>query len=186
MGFAMADAFAELGAEVILISGPTNLIPPGSVKKYITVSSSDEMYNQCIKYYPSVDIAVLSAAVADYKPTDISVQKIKSDSENLTINLVKTRDIAKELGQQKSQKQILVGFALETENETQNAKAKLLKKNLDLIVLNSLNDKGAGFGNDTNKISIIDKDNKIHNFGLKSKKDVALDIIKSICEKIKY
>jgi phosphopantothenoylcysteine decarboxylase/phosphopantothenate--cysteine ligase len=184
MGFALANSFAESGAEVILISGPTNLVPEKHLKNFIQVNSAEEMYNQCMKYFPSVDIAVLSAAVADYKPSGISEQKIKSHKESLILELVKTTDIAKELGNIKSRNQILVGFALETENEIQNAQTKLQKKNLDLIVLNSLNDDGAGFGNDTNKISIIDKHNKILNFGLKSKKEVACDIINVIFEKM--
>jgi phosphopantothenoylcysteine decarboxylase/phosphopantothenate--cysteine ligase len=183
MGFALANAFSESGAEVILISGPTNLVSDKQIKTYIPVKSSEEMYNQCLKYFPFADITVLSAAVADYKPADISVQKIKSNSENLTLNLVKTVDIAEKLGQIKTTQQILVGFALETDNEIENAKAKMHKKNLDLIVLNSLGDKGAGFGHDTNKISIIDWHNKIQKFGLKSKKEVALDIINVIYEK---
>jgi phosphopantothenoylcysteine decarboxylase/phosphopantothenate--cysteine ligase len=184
MGFALADKFSESGAEVILISGPTNIVSERPLKKYIPVKTSDEMYNHCIKHFPTVDIAVLSAAVADYKPADISLQKIKSKNKHLTINMVKTIDIAQELGRIKLPKQILVGFALETENEIQNAKAKMLKKNLDLIVLNSLSDEGAGFGYDTNKITIIDKDNKIQKFGLKSKREVALDIINVIHEKM--
>jgi phosphopantothenoylcysteine decarboxylase / phosphopantothenate---cysteine ligase len=185
MGFALANEFTERGAEVILVSGPTNLVPHEMIRKFIPVKSAEEMHTQCIKYFPSVDIAVLSAAVADYKPADISVQKIKSNIGNLTVNLVKTVDIAKELGHLKSSVQILVGFALETENEIQNAQNKLLKKNLDMIVLNSMKDEGAGFGNDTNKISIIDRHNNILNFGLKSKKDVAHDIINEIFKKMK-
>jgi phosphopantothenoylcysteine decarboxylase/phosphopantothenate--cysteine ligase len=180
MGFSLANAFAESGAEVILISGPTNLVPEKSLKQCVFVKSADEMYKQCIKFFPLIDIAVLSAAVADYKAEVTSSQKIKSSSDKLTVNLVKTVDIANELGKIKSQKQILVGFALETENEIQNARLKMSKKNFDLIVLNSLNDEGAGFGHDTNKISILDRHNNIHNFGLASKKQVASDIIKII------
>lgn len=185
MGYALADGFIEAGADVTLISGPSKLDPPDSVAKFVTVKSSDEMFEQCKQLFPLNDIAIFSAAVADYKPENTAPQKIKSDEENKSLQLVKTVDIAKEMGAQKRPDQLIVGFALETENEIEHAEGKLKNKNLDLIVLNSLKDEGAGFEHDTNKVTIIDKDNKIHNFGLKSKSEVALDIIGLLSEKIK-
>jgi phosphopantothenoylcysteine decarboxylase/phosphopantothenate--cysteine ligase len=142
------------------------------------------MYNHCVSLFPDTDIAILSAAVADYKSVEIADQKIKKSENQISVDLEKTKDILSYLGSIKS-KQILVGFALETTNEVQHAKEKLVRKNADLIVLNSLNDKGAGFGYDTNKISIIQKNNKIVDFPLKSKKDVAVDIINEIISLIR-
>jgi phosphopantothenoylcysteine decarboxylase / phosphopantothenate---cysteine ligase len=182
MGFALAEVFAESGAEVTLVSGPTGLNPHKLIKHYIQIKSADEMYKHCLTYFPTSDITILSAAVADYKPAEAAGKKIKSNDQSLSIDLIKTIDIAEELGKLKSSGQFLAGFALETNDELQNARAKMKKKNFDLIVLNSLNDAGAGFGFDTNKITIIDRHNKIHNFGLKSKKEVACDILQVIDE----
>ena len=142
------------------------------------------MFHACSSLIPECDIAVFAAAVADYKPVRQARQKIKSKSGDLVIALEKTVDIAAELGRKKKKNQFFVGFALETDNEMVNARAKLSAKNFDLIVLNSLRDEGAGFGHETNKVSVIGKDNKIHKFGLKMKSEVAADIINLISEKI--
>lgn len=184
MGYALAEVSALWGAHVSLISGPSTLEPPRNIDEFIPVNTSDEMYAACKKVFASTDIAIFSAAVADYKPENKANNKIKSTNAERSLHLVKTIDIAKELGKLKRTGQIMVGFALETESELEHAKDKLSKKNLDMIVLNSLNDKGAGFGHDTNKVTIIDKDNKIHNFGLKSKSEVASDILHILSEKI--
>lgn len=183
MGYAIAERLANLGAHVTLVSGPTAMHtsnPQVSVKK---VMSAEEMYEACVAVFPQTDIAVLAAAVADYRPTVKADQKIKKKDENLTIELTKTRDIAASLGKIK-QKQVVVGFALETEHEQDNALKKLESKNFDLIVLNSLNDAGAGFGHDTNKITIIDRSGSVKKFDLKSKKEVARDIVSAILEKV--
>lgn len=140
------------------------------------------MYQACKLQFPSSDITVLSAAVADYKPLQVAEQKIKKGDGNMILELIKTHDIALELGKLKKNGQLIVGFALETENEKANAEKKMNAKNFDLIVLNSLNDAGAGFGHDTNKISIIDLKNGIKEFNLKTKKEVARDIVKAIIE----
>jgi phosphopantothenoylcysteine decarboxylase/phosphopantothenate--cysteine ligase len=180
MGFALAEAYAAKGASVKLITGPTSLNCNSKNIKRIDVVSAENMYQQTIEAFKKANIAILSAAVADFKPTQISSQKIKKQNTTLQINLVPTIDILSELGKMKKSNQLLIGFALETENEIENAKAKIKKKNLDLIVLNSLNDKGAGFKGDTNKISIIDKKNKIQRFVLKPKSEVAEDILNAI------
>lgn len=184
MGFAIAESLANLGAIVNLVSGPTALHtshPNVIVKK---VMSAGEMYEACMSLFPTSDIAVLAAAVADYKPTVKADQKIKKKDETLTIELTKTKDIAASLGKLKHNGQIIVGFALETEQEKENALKKLESKNFDLIVLNSLNDTGAGFGHDTNKITLIDRNQMIKSFELKSKKQVARDIASAILDKI--
>jgi phosphopantothenoylcysteine decarboxylase / phosphopantothenate---cysteine ligase len=184
MGFAIAEALADKGANVNLVSGPTQLHtkhPRISVKR---VTSSEEMYTVCNSLFPSADITVLSAAVADYKPAQVATQKIKKKDEELTLTLTKTHDIAASLGKLKHNGQIIVGFALETEQEQSNALKKLESKNFDLIVLNSLNDKGAGFGHDTNKVTLIDRQQQVRSFDLKSKKEVAADIVNAIIEKI--
>ena len=179
MGYELAAAAAALGAEVILVSGPSALAKPTGVST-ISVTSAKEMYQAVEKNFSSADVVILSAAVADYTPKTVADKKIKKKEAEFNIELTKTIDIAAETGKIKRQGQITVGFALETDNELENAKGKLSSKNLDLIVLNSLNDQGAGFGHDTNKITILDKDNKISNFGLKSKKEVASDILETI------
>ena len=183
MGYAIAEAAAILGAEVFLVSGPTSLqvaIPGIHLHK---VTSANEMYDAAHQYYENSDVAILSAAVADYRPKNVASQKIKKKEGELHIELEKTEDILASLGKTKQQ-QFLVGFALETQNELENAKRKLEKKNLDLIVLNSLNDKGAGFGTNTNKVTFITRDNKVIPFEVKDKKEVAYDILQHIIDHI--
>jgi phosphopantothenoylcysteine decarboxylase / phosphopantothenate---cysteine ligase len=182
MGFAIAEQLAQQGASVTLITGPTYLSKELKGVHVIPVSSADEMYEASVANFQDADISVLSAAVADYKPSQKADQKIKKKDETLTLELVKTKDIAAELGKLKTNGQLIVGFALETENEQAHAEKKLTSKNFDLIVLNSLNDKGAGFGHDTNKITIIDSNKKSKEFNLKSKKEVARDIVTTIIE----
>ncbi len=181
MGYQLAEAAANMGAEVILVSGPSTLDKPSGVT-FIKIVSAKDMFLAVEKHFSTADIVILSAAVADYTPITVADKKIKKKEEQFSIELTKTIDIAKETGKLKKEKQITVGFALETDNELENAKGKLASKNLDLIVLNSLNDQGAGFGHDTNKITILDKNNKIRNFGLKSKKEVAIDILDAVHE----
>ena len=183
MGFELANTATKLGASVFLISGPTNLQLSNKKIKRIDITSSDEMFNQVKKIYKNFDIIIMSAAVADFKPKIISNNKIKKKNEFISLDLEKTRDILSYIGTNKSN-QFIVGFALETDNEFENAKTKLHSKNLDLIVLNSLKDKGAGFGFETNKVSIIDKENKVINFPLKSKELVSYDIFNIIIEKL--
>lgn len=182
MGFAIAEQLAQQGATVTLITGPTYLSKELKGIKVIPVNSADEMYEASVANFKDSDISVLSAAVADYKPAQKAGQKIKKKDETLTLELVKTKDIAAELGKLKTNGQFIVGFALETENEQAHAEKKLTSKNFDLIVLNSLNDTGAGFGHDTNKITIIDSNKKSKEFNLKSKKEVARDIVTTIIE----
>lgn len=175
MGYAIAQELNRLGAFVTLVSGPTHLQTPGGVEK-IAVESAQEMLGACQQYFQQSDIVVMSAAVADYTPKEVESQKIKKKTDTFSIELKKTVDILATLGNTKTDKQILVGFALETNNELENAKDKLQRKNLDLVVLNSLNDTGAGFATDTNKITIIDRAGVEHQFDLKSKAEVAQDI----------
>ena len=179
MGFDIAITAANLGAEVILITGPTHLSTTNTNLTLIRVTSAQEMYDTCHQYYDGVDVAICAAAVADYKPKKVSDHKIKKSENELSIELEKTKDILASLGQVK-QKQFLIGFALETENEIENAKLKIQKKNLDLIVLNSLQDDGAGFGKSTNKITFIDKNFSIEPMELKTKELVAVDIINKV------
>jgi len=183
MGFALAHVAADLGAEVTLITGPVHLQTDHDSILTIPVTSAEEMYKVVHEKFEHCDVAILSAAVADYKPKVMAENKIKKKEGSMSIELVKTKDILQSLGVIKSDK-YLVGFALETENEIENAKTKLKKKNLDLIVLNSLNDKGAGFRSDTNKVTLIDKDNKMLSFDVKPKKEVALDIVQYIIKDI--
>lgn len=183
MGFEIAKAAANAGAEVFLVSGPTHQSVKHSLIHVIPVVTADEMYNEANKCFTTCDVAILSAAVADYKPKNPADQKIKKQGDTLTLELVKTKDILASLGETKTS-QYLVGFALETENELENAKTKLKKKNLDLIVLNSLNDKGAGFKSETNKVTFIDKSENITNFDLKPKHEVAKDIVDKIIEQL--
>lgn len=180
MGFALAEEFASQGAEVILVCGPNALKTVNPNIHRIDITSAEELFDASVKAFKSVNIAVLSAAVADYKPATVANQKIKKSSGSKNIDLVPTKDTLEELGKLKKSNQLLIGFALETENENENAKAKIKKKNLDFIVLNSLNDTGAGFKTDTNKITIIDKYNKSIKFELKSKAEVAKDIVEKI------
>lgn len=183
MGFEIAKQAANLGAEVILISGPTSQTISHSFIKIVSIVSAEEMYNAVHDYFNDVDIAILSAAVADFKPKDVASQKIKKKENTLTLELEKTKDILASLGAIKK-KQYLVGFALETNDELENAKGKLKTKNLNLIVLNSLNDKGAGFKSDTNKVTFIDDKQKVNEFQLKSKADVAKDLMNEIIKQI--
>ena len=183
MGFDIANELAKNGAEVTLVSGPTHLHTKNSSINLIRVSSAQDMYDACHQYYADVDVAVLSAAVADYRPKNVATQKIKKKEAALSIELEPTKDILKSLGEIKKN-QLLVGFALETNDEVQNAKSKLTRKNLDFIVLNSLRDEGAGFATDTNKITIIDADLNEKSFDLKSKTEVSKDIVNEIIQKL--
>jgi phosphopantothenoylcysteine decarboxylase/phosphopantothenate--cysteine ligase len=183
MGFAIAKTAANLGAEVILISGPSHQQIQHSFVQRIDVKSADEMYKVAHQHFANSDIAILSAAVADYKPKNIASQKIKKKDATLEIVLTPTKDILASLGEIKKS-QLLVGFALETNNEEANAISKLKRKNLDVIVLNSLQDKGAGFATDTNKITIIDKSLHKTAFDLKSKDAVAKDIMNEILKRL--
>ena len=181
MGFAIAEEAEKRGAKVILISGPTAL----STDKNISlekVNSAKEMYNAVFQHFDNTDIAIMSAAVADYAPKEVAQEKIKKNDKEMTITLVKNPDILKTMGEKKKN-QFLVGFALETQNEEENAKGKLVRKNLDMIVLNSLKDSGAGFKNDTNKIKIITPSEQ-KDFALKSKEDVAKDILDFVEEQL--
>ncbi len=183
MGFKLAKKAANLGAEVFLITGPSNEKVSNSLIHRIDVISAEEMYTEVHKKYADATIAILSAAVSDYKPKIVAENKIKKSTDTMTLELVKTHDILASLGKIKKA-QFLVGFALETNNEIENAIGKLKKKNLDLIVLNSLQDKGAGFKKETNKVTIIDKFEKISEFSLKSKAEVAKDIFNEILNRI--
>lgn len=178
MGFSIAEEAAQRGAKVILVSGPSSLKTDNPSITLHRVTSAKEMLAKVMENFDNVDIAIASAAVADYAPMEIAKEKIKKNDDNLTIELVKNPDILKTMGENKKH-QILVGFALETQNEEENAKGKLEKKNLDMIVLNSLRDEGAGFKNDTNKIKIFTKTDKIE-FSLKTKDDVAKDILNTV------
>jgi phosphopantothenoylcysteine decarboxylase/phosphopantothenate--cysteine ligase len=185
MGFAIADELASLGADVTLISGPSTQISKQLSVKRIDITSAAEMLQECLIHFSSATVCVMSAAVADYAPIYISPQKIKKTIDPLNIELKKTTDILANLGLQKKQGQFLVGFALETDNEEENAVKKIKAKNLDFIVLNSLKDMGAGFKTETNKITIIDADLKKTVYGLKSKEEVARDIGEKIVKLIK-
>jgi phosphopantothenoylcysteine decarboxylase / phosphopantothenate---cysteine ligase len=181
MGFDIAECASKYGAEVVLISGPSHLNVKDCTIHLIRIVSAQEMFEACHKYYNDVDVVIGAAAIADYKPKQVANQKIKKSEENFSIELEKTKDVLASLGQIKA-KQYLIGFALETENEIENAKLKIQKKNLDLIVLNSLQDQGAGFGKSTNKVTFIDRENTIQTMDLKSKEAVAEDIINKIIE----
>jgi phosphopantothenoylcysteine decarboxylase/phosphopantothenate--cysteine ligase len=185
MGFAIADQLAAMGAEVTLIAGPTAQVSHQQGVKRIDVTSAAEMLEACLQYYKDSKACIMCAAVADFTPVNVSAQKIKKQDKDLNIELKKTTDILSTLGKQKRKGQLLVGFALETNNEEQNAIEKLQKKNLDFIVLNSLNDKGAGFKTDTNKITIIDHNLQKTTFDLKDKNEVAKDICNKLAELIK-
>lgn len=180
MGFALAETCAEQGAEVTLVSGPVMLQTNHPNIHRIDVESASEMYEAATRHFPKADITILCAAVADFTPKSTADKKIKRKGDDLTIMLQPTQDIAAALGATKKKKQVLVGFALETDNELNNAKDKMKRKNFDFIVLNSLQDKGAGFRVDTNKVTIIDKHNGITAYDTKSKKEVAKDIIEAI------
>ncbi|WP_293937928.1 bifunctional phosphopantothenoylcysteine decarboxylase/phosphopantothenate--cysteine ligase CoaBC [Sphingobacterium sp. UBA5996] len=175
MGYAIAAQLKELGADVTLVSGPSVLKSPEGVLK-ISVTSAAEMLSACEEHFQAADIVVMSAAVADYTPINVATQKIKKKENEFSIELKKTVDILATLGAKKNEQQLLIGFALETNNELENAKDKLIRKNLDFIVLNSMQDKGAGFATHTNKVTIIERSGNIHEFSLKSKEEVAEDI----------
>lgn len=179
MGFDIANCAASLGAEVTLISGPTHLKSANTFINLVRVVSAQEMFDACHQYYENMDVAVCAAAVADYKPKQVAEQKIKKSEAEFSIELEKTKDILASLGKIKKN-QYLIGFALETENEIENAKLKIQKKNLDLIVLNSLRDEGAGFGKSTNKVTFINNDFTVEPQELKSKEEVANDIVNKI------
>lgn len=182
MGIAIALAASEYGAEVELVLGPVNSTPPGDPVKVINVVTAAEMARECISRFPSCDIAILTAAVADFSPQEVRERKLKRGEDDLILRLKPTTDISAELGRIKKKTQFLAGFALETHNEIENAVSKLKRKNLDIVVLNSLKEEGAGFGVDTNKITIIDRNNNIDKFELKSKTEVAKDILDKIVE----
>ncbi|MFW6364772.1 MAG: bifunctional phosphopantothenoylcysteine decarboxylase/phosphopantothenate--cysteine ligase CoaBC [Bacteroidota bacterium] len=182
MGFAIAEQLSEQGAEVILVTGPTDIKIHGESIDLIHVQTAEEMYQEVVSRFPEMNGAVLSAAVSDFKPRKTEHNKVKRGNENINLELLPTKDIARKLGEIKKEQQLLVGFALETDNEEENAKNKIKSKNLDFIVLNSLKEEGAGFQVDTNKIKIIDKHNKSFDFELKSKKEVAKDIVSKIME----
>lgn len=184
MGFSIALEAAKKGAHVKLVAGPTSQEVTHPLISRVNVTSAEEMLDACLSNFKQSDITIMSAAVADYRPKQVASQKVKKSDNTLNIDLEPTIDILKTLGNQKSSEQFLCGFALETENEESNAQGKLIKKNLDMIVLNSLQDEGAGFGHDTNKVSILDKNNKFHKFELKSKVEVAQDIIDFIITQI--
>ena len=179
MGIAIAEEMQKRGAEVSMVLGPSNVKVAAGIK-LIKVKTAAEMFSACEKIFPETDIAIMSAAVADYTPVKTSTEKIKKTENDFSVQLTKTKDILKTLGVLKKNGQLLIGFALETNNETENALQKLQSKNADMIILNSLQDAGAGFGHDTNKITIFDKTGKSYPFDLKSKEEVAKDIVNSI------
>lgn len=183
MGVAIANALAGSGADVTLVLGPTML--PFKFRagvKVVNVTTANEMYAACVKSFEEMDIAVMSAAVADYTPVTVADEKIKKKEEDLLLPLTKTKDILRSLGEKKRENQVLVGFALETNNEEANAREKLKKKNADILVLNSLRDEKAGFGKDTNKITVFFRNGEEKKFDIKSKEDVAKDIVDCIIQ----
>ena len=182
MGLAIAEELYGRGADVTLIMGPSSINLPGNGITSVRVNTAEEMYNACSKQFDRSDIGIMAAAVADYTPVKPASKKIKKTSGELVIELKKTKDILKSLGENKSSKQVLVGFALETNNEREYALEKLKNKNADMIVMNSLGDNGAGFGTDTNKITIFDKSGKEFNYELMSKKEVAKNIVDTIIQ----
>jgi len=179
MGYALAAQAASLGAKVTLVSGPTQLATPAQVER-VDVSTAQEMYEAVHAVAAQQQIIIMSAAVADYTPAQVAHQKIKKKGDDLSLELIRTKDILKSVGETKQAHQFLVGFAMETENGIENAQRKLEKKNLDLIVLNSLRDKGAGFGHDTNKVTLIERNGAITEHPLISKSAVAKEIFKQI------
>ncbi|MGN0020930.1 MAG: bifunctional phosphopantothenoylcysteine decarboxylase/phosphopantothenate--cysteine ligase CoaBC [Sphingobacterium hotanense] len=184
MGYAIAKRLQELGAEVTLVSGPTALSTPQGVQR-VDVTSAKQMLDACERYFPAADLTVMSAAVADYTPEEVATQKIKKKEDHFSIPLTKTTDILATLGGSKKENQLLIGFALETNNEIEHAKDKLQRKNLDFIVLNSMQDKGAGFAHDTNKVTVISRNGDIESFELKSKDEVATDICNLVIRELK-
>lgn len=183
MGYALAKAFAQAGANVTLISGPTSLATPDESIRRLNVETAKQMFDATEEYFAESDLVIFSAAVADYTPAHVAEQKIKKQGNDMKLELVKTADIAGTLGQQKKEGQLLVGFALETERELDYALDKLRRKNFDYIILNSLNDAGSGFAHDTNKITVIDRQENVNRYSLKSKHEVAHDILNIILNK---
>ena len=181
MGFDIANCAADLGAEVVLVSGPSMCKIQNNTIELISVVSAQEMFEVCQKYFNQTDVFIAAAAVADYRPKTVAEQKIKKNDSSFSIELEKTTDILATLGKSK-ENQFVIGFALETENEIENSKLKVQKKNLNLIVLNSLRDEGAGFGKPTNKVTFIDNNNNIEALELKSKEQVANDIINKVIQ----
>ncbi|MFT3675740.1 MAG: bifunctional phosphopantothenoylcysteine decarboxylase/phosphopantothenate--cysteine ligase CoaBC [Chitinophagaceae bacterium] len=180
MGVALAAELQRRGAEVTLVLGPSTVSVPAGLRELIRVTSAEEMYEACARVFPQMDIAVMAAAVADYRPASVADEKIKKKDQELDLTLIRTRDVLGSLGKQKRKEQLLVGFALETNNEEAHAREKLEKKNADMIVLNSLRDRGAGFGHDTNKITILLRNGETKTFQTKSKNEVAADIIDTL------
>jgi phosphopantothenoylcysteine decarboxylase/phosphopantothenate--cysteine ligase len=180
MGFEIAAKAADFGAHVVLVTGPTHLGIQHPSIELVRVESAQQMMEKCDAHFASSDITILAAAVADYRPKNVADQKIKKSDTSLTIELESTEDIAATLGKRKNERQLMIGFALETNDEASNAQSKLIRKNLDMIVLNSLRDEGAGFGGNTNKITLFWPNNKSKEFGLKAKSEVAHDIITEI------
>jgi phosphopantothenoylcysteine decarboxylase/phosphopantothenate--cysteine ligase len=180
MGYAIAEQFLEQGAKVFLISGPVNIKLVHPNLKIVKINSANEMYLACCHFFEEVDVAVFAAAVADYRPEKVAEQKIKKDESSFTIKMTKNVDIAYEFGRVKTNRQISVGFALETNDELKHAIGKLDKKNLDMVILNSMNDSNATFGYDTNKITIIKDDFSKKEFPLKNKTEVAKDVVNEI------
>jgi len=185
MGIELAEVCAARGAQVTLVLGPSVLRPEHPQIDIVHVRSAQDMYDATVKIFPSADLAIMAAAVADYRPKSYSDEKIKKKDGDMKIELERTQDIAAQLGSTKKEKQITVGFALETMNAEANAKRKLKKKNFDMIVLNSLKDKGAGFQHNTNKVKIINTKGEVRDYELKSKRDVAEDIVNQIVEILK-
>lgn len=184
MGIALADAASEYGAEVDLVLGPVSIAPGNKAIRTVNVVSAGEMAENCIALFDSCDIAILAAAVADFTPERIEEKKVKRTGDDLLLRLKPTLDIAESLGRMKRPGQIVAGFALETHNEMANASKKLERKHLDLIIMNSMQDKGAGFGYKTNRITIIDSYNNIDKFELKTKEEAARDILDKIVSMI--
>jgi phosphopantothenoylcysteine decarboxylase/phosphopantothenate--cysteine ligase len=182
MGLALAEELYAKGADVTLIMGPSSLKWPPNGIKVVRVNTAEEMFDACTQQFERSDIGIMAAAVADYTPVNVSANKIKKTKGDLVIELKKTKDILQSLGESKSSKQVLVGFALETNNERDYAVGKLRTKNADMVVMNSLNDEGAGFGTDTNKITIFDKSGKEFSYDLMSKKEVAKNIVDTIIQ----
>ena len=179
MGFALAEEAAKRGADVTLIAGPVSLETPHGVNR-INVKTAQDMFDACTSNFDKQDIIIMASAVADYTPIEVASEKVKKKAEDWNIELKKTKDVLAWIGENKKVNQKVIGFALETENEQANAFGKLERKNLDIIVLNSLKDEGAGFQHDSNKVTIIDRNNKVTSFELKSKRDVAIDILDTI------
>jgi phosphopantothenoylcysteine decarboxylase/phosphopantothenate--cysteine ligase len=185
MGYALAAAFAAEGADVTLVSGPSHLPDPDSPRiRTVRVETAADMYVEAAKVAAEANVWVFAAAVADYRPAHVAAEKIKKSGETLTLELVKNVDIAATLGQSKRPEQFAVGFALETTNELAHAQDKLRRKNFDLVVLNSLRDAGAGFGHDTNKVTVLDAAGQIVNFELQSKADVARGLVSLILARL--